>query len=149
MIIDHITNARLYADLSPRIKRAFDYIQLTDLAALAVGRYELDGKNLYVMVQEYNTKLKEQGRWEAHRRYIDLQYIVQGTERMGYARLSRLEQGAYNPDKDFLALSGEGDSLTMQSGDFMLLWPEDGHMPGMALETPAPVKKAVIKISLD
>jgi YhcH/YjgK/YiaL family protein len=149
MITDNITNAHLYANLTPRIKRAFEYTQQADLLGMALGHYELDGKNLYVIVQEYSSKLKEQGRWEAHRHYIDLQYIVQGIERMGYARLGRLQQGDYNPDKDFLALSGEGDFVTLQSGDFMLLWPEDGHMPGIAVESPVYVKKAVVKISLD
>lgn len=149
MICDNIANAHLYAGLGPRFNQAFEYLRKTDLAALPVGRYELDGKNLYVLVQEYASKLKEQGKWEAHRRYIDLQYIHQGCERMGYAQISHLKQGDYNPDKDFLALSGEGDFLTLQGGDFMLLWPNDGHMPGMALDTPSPVKKVVVKIAIE
>jgi biofilm protein TabA len=149
MIYDNITNSGQYAGLGPRFKQAFEYLQKTDLSALAVGRYELDGKNLYVLVQEYASKLKEQGKWEAHRRYIDLQYIHQGCEKMGYAQISRLKQGDYNPDKDFLALSGEGEFLTLQSGDFMLLWPNDGHMPGMAIDAPSPVKKVVVKIAID
>jgi YhcH/YjgK/YiaL family protein len=151
MIFDNIRNADLYARLGPRFQQAFAYLQQTDLdlSALPVGRIELDGKALYVMVQEYNSKTPEQGKWEAHRRYIDLQYIVSGTERMGYALLSRLTLGDYNPDKDFQALSGQGDFLTLSSGDFMLLWPNDGHMPGMAVQSPSPVKKVVIKIAID
>jgi YhcH/YjgK/YiaL family protein len=149
MIFDRIANAHLYEHLSPRIKRAFEYVQQTDLQALAVGRYELDGKNLYVIVQEYNSKLPEQGKWEAHQRYIDLQYIVSGTERMGFAPLRRLQMGAYDDSKDFQALSGQGEFLTLDTGDFMLLWPEDGHMPGMAVDASTPVKKAVVKIAID
>src|SRR6266542_1440678 len=149
MIYDNIANAHLYASLSPRIKQAFEYLQTTDLSALPVGRIELDGKNLYVVVQEYSSKLKEQGKWEAHRRYIDLQYIHQGSEKMGYAQIGRLKQGDYNPDKDYLALSGDGEFLTLESGDFMLLWPNDGHMPGMAIAAPIPVKKVVVKIAID
>jgi YhcH/YjgK/YiaL family protein len=149
MIFDNISNARLYTGVSPKIQRALEYLQQTDLAALAVGRYELDGKNLFVLIQEYSSKLPEQGKWEAHRRYIDLQYIVQGSEKMGYAPISRLQQGTYDPVKDFLPLSGDGVYVTMQGGDFMLLWPDDGHKPGMAIEAPAAVKKAVVKISID
>ncbi len=79
MITDNIKNANLYTGVSPRIKQAFEYLKGTDLAALPVGRIELDGKNLYVMVQEYTSKTPDQGKWEAHQRYIDLQYIVKGT----------------------------------------------------------------------
>ncbi|MGD0519521.1 MAG: YhcH/YjgK/YiaL family protein, partial [Thermoguttaceae bacterium] len=73
MIVDLITNAHLYVDLGPGIKRALNYIQLTDLLTLNVGRYEIEGPSMFVLVQEYATKPKDQGRWEAHRRYIDLQ----------------------------------------------------------------------------
>ena len=149
MIYDNIKNAHLYANLGPRFQQAFDYLQKTDLKVLPVGRIELDGKNLYLMVQEYNSKLPEQGKWEAHKRYIDLQYIVSGVEKMGFAALSRLTLGDYNPDKDFQALSGEGVFLPLGAGDFMLLWPQDGHMPGMSIDTPVPVKKVVVKIAVE
>ena len=148
MLIDRITNAHLYGTLSPKFKCAFDYIQQTDLLTLAVGKYEIDGESLYVIVQEYLTKPIEQGRWEAHRRYIDLQYVIRGTERIGYAHLSRLLPDVYDVNKDFLPLSGQGDILTVQEGSFMLLLPEDGHMPGIAVDEPMLVKKAVFKIGV-
>ena len=149
MIIDHVSNAKLYSNLSPLIGRAFEYIQENDLVALPVGKYEIDGKGLFVSIQEYSTKLPELGKWEAHRRYIDLQYLIQGTEHIYYAHLGRLQLGDYDDSKDFLALSGEGDCLTMQKDDFMILFPEDGHMPGMAIDAPLPVKKPVFKITCE
>jgi biofilm protein TabA len=149
MITDNIVNASLYAGLGARFQRAFDYLQKTDLAALPVGRYELDGKNLYVLIQEYSTKLPGTGKWEAHQRYIDVQYIVHGAEKMGFAMLKRMQLGAYDAAKDFQAMSGDGDALVLQSGDFMVLWPNDGHMPGMAINASSPVKKAVVKIAIE
>lgn len=149
MIYDNIQNAHLYAKLGARFQQAFDYLQKTDLKALPVGRIELDGKKLYVMVQEYSSKLPEQGKWEAHQRYIDLQYIVSGVEKMGFAAMNRLTLGAYNPEKDFQALSGEGVFLPLGAGDFMLLWPQDAHMPGMAIDASVPVKKVVVKIAIE
>ena len=148
MIIDQIANSHYYHALNPKIRRAFDYIHQTDLLASNIGKYEIDGENLYALVQQYNTKKKEQGVWEAHRRYIDLQYIIQGMERIGYANLTRLTHGEYDTNKDFLPLDGEGDFLTLQSGSFIILLPQDAHMPGIAVVSPAPVKK-VIKISVD
>ena len=149
MIYDNIKNAQTYANLGPRFRQAFDYLKSTDLTALPVGRIEVDGQKMYVMVQEYTSKLKEQGRWEAHRRYVDLQFIVSGKEKMGYASLDRLTLGDYNPDKDLQALSGDGVLLPMGPGDFMLLWPQDAHMPGMADESPTPVRKVVVKIAVE
>ncbi|MEP7134735.1 MAG: YhcH/YjgK/YiaL family protein [Chloroflexota bacterium] len=148
MIIDRIVNAQLYYTVHARFKQAFDYIDQMDVNAIPVGRYEIDGDKLFALVQEYNTKLKEQGFWEAHRRYIDLQYIVQGVERLGHANLSRLQQGEYDTTKDFLPLFGDGDSVTLHSGSFVLLMPEDAHMPGMAIGSPAPVRKIVVKIAV-
>ena len=149
MIIDRISNAQLYEHLSPRIKRAFDYLRRTDLASLSPGRHDIDGDRLYVMLSQYETKPKPQGTWEAHRRYIDLQVVVQGTEQIGYSHVSRLAPGAYEADRDFVPLAGDGDFLTLTAGDFMLLFPEDGHMPGIAVGAPSSVKKAVFKIGVE
>ncbi len=149
MIIDRLSNARLYSKLGAGFERAFDYLQQEDLPGLPVGKYELKGSSLFLMVQEYLTKPMGHGKWEAHRRYIDLQYIIQGTEQICYAHLSRLQQGSYVEAKDFLPLSGEGVYLPMTSGDFMILFPEDGHMPGMAIDEPSPVRKAVFKIAVE
>jgi YhcH/YjgK/YiaL family protein len=149
MIIDRIDNSHLYYAVNVRFKRAFDYIHQINVDSLPAGKHEMDGENMYALVQEYNTKQKEQGFWEAHRRYIDLQYVVQGVEGIGYANINHLQQGEYDAGKDFLPLHGEGSLFTLQSGCFVLLLPEDAHMPGMAIGSPAPVKKIVIKIAVD
>ena len=149
MIIDRIDNASLYHTVHTKFKRAFDYIHEINTANIPAGRYEIDGVNMYALIQQYDTKLKEQGFWEAHRRYIDLQYIVQGAEGIGYANIHHLRQGEYDEGKDFLPLYGDGDLVTLRSGCFVLLMPEDAHMPGMAIGSPAPVKKVVIKIAVE
>jgi YhcH/YjgK/YiaL family protein len=104
---------------------------------------------MYALVQEYDSKLKEEGKWEAHRRYIDLQYVVKGVEGIGYANIHHLKQEEYDTGKDFLPLQGEGDLVTVRNGSFVLLFPEDAHMPGMAIGTPVSVKKIVLKISVE
>jgi biofilm protein TabA len=148
MIIDRIGNSHLYHAVHSRFKRAFEYIHQIDVDSIPAGKYEIDGEAMYALIQEYNTKLKKQGVWEAHRHYIDLQYIVQGAEGIGYANINHLQQGEYDAGKDFLPLHGEGDLVTLHSGSFVLLLPEDAHMPGMAIDSPTPVKKVVIKIRL-
>ena len=148
MIIDRIENAFLSYSLHSRFKQAFDYIAQIDIHTLPVGRHEIDN-SMYVLVQEYDTKLKEVGKWEAHRRYIDLQYVVQGAEGMGYANIHHLQQGEYVPEKDFLPLFGEGDQIVLKSGCFILLFPEDAHMPNMALGESAFARKIVLKIAIN
>lgn len=149
MIVDLLSNWRLYRGLNARIDRAFEYLRQTDLAALEPGSYEIDGKIIYARVMNYNTRPAEQGVWEAHRRYIDLQVVAAGVERIGYAPVSRLAAGAYDEAKDFVPLSGNGDLVTLSGGSFMLLWPSDGHMPCLAVDAPTPVKKIVIKIAVE
>lgn len=149
MIIDRISNASLYYSVHPKFRRAFEYFDQIDIQNIPAGKYEIDGQAMYVLVQEYDTKLKEQGFWEAHRRYIDLQYMVKGMEGIGYANIHHLQQGEYEAGKDFLPLQGEGDLITVRNGSFVLLMPEDAHMPGMALGDSASVKKIVIKIAVE
>jgi YhcH/YjgK/YiaL family protein len=148
MIIDRISNAHLYYGVHAKLERVLDYIDITNVEVIPVGRHEIYGERMYVLVQEYNTKSKEHGVWEAHRQYVDFQYVVQGAEGIGYADINHLQQGEYDSNKDFLPLHGEGDLVTVHKGSFMLLMPNDAHMPGLAIGVPAPVKKIVFKIPL-
>ena len=111
MIIDRLEKASLYQGVHKRLATAFDYLQKTDLGKVGPGTYEIEGRKVYVMVQQYDTKLKEKGRWEAHRKYIDVQFVHQGAELFGYANLRDLKEGPYDEAKDFLSLQGEGGGI--------------------------------------
>jgi YhcH/YjgK/YiaL family protein len=150
MIIDRLEKASLYQGVHKRLAMAFDYLQKTDLEKVEPGTREIDGRKVYVMAQQYETKPMEKGRWEAHRKYIDVQYVHQGAERIGYANLLELKPGNYDEAKDFLSLEGKekGDFFLVRQGTFVILFPQDGHMPGMAVSTPQPVKKFVVKVAL-
>jgi YhcH/YjgK/YiaL family protein len=150
MIIDRLEKASLYQGVHKRLAMAFDYLRKTELEKVEPGTQEIDGRKVYVMVQRYETKPMEKGRWEAHRKYIDVQYVHQGAERFGYANVLDLKPGNYDEAKDFLSLEGEGkgDFFLVRQGTFVILFPQDGHMPGMAVSTPQPVKKFVVKIAV-
>jgi biofilm protein TabA len=148
MIADLLTNIDRYTALGAGIARGLRFLAQTDLAGLAQGRHELDGQRLYALVNDYTPKPPGEGRWEAHRRYLDLQYVVSGVEHMGVARLDRLSAGDYDADRDVLRLSGAGDYLTFGAGQFMILWPDDAHMPGIDAGVPGPVRKVVVKIAI-
>lgn len=149
MIVDRLANAHRYLTLGPRFARAFDYLTRTDLATAAEGRADIDGASLYAMIQRYTSKLPQDGVWEAHRVYADLQYMVSGEERFGVGPVERFTRGAYDAERDFEALAGDGDFLRIQPGRFILLWPGEPHMPGMAIGAPSPVQKVVVKIRID
>jgi YhcH/YjgK/YiaL family protein len=150
MIIDRLEKASLYQGVHKKLAMAFDYLQKTDLERVEPGTREIDGRKVYVMVQQYETKPMEKGRWEAHRKYIDVQYVHRGAERFGYANVLDLKPGNYDEAKDFLSLEGEGrgDFFLVRQETFVILFPQDGHMPGMAVSTPQPVKKFVVKVAI-
>ena len=148
MILDDISHGQLYHGIGPRFARALTYLAETDLVAMAPGRYDIDGDDVFVMVQEYDSKPKSEGFWEAHRAYADVQFVISGAEHMGFAPTSTLTAGDFDAERDFLPLEGSGLFLPLTAGQFIILWPQDAHMPGMAIDTSTPVKKAVVKVRL-
>ncbi len=147
MILDRLDNAVFYRSLGPRIAAALDYLRGTDFSALADGRHELDGDRLLAMVQRYRTKPLVKARWEAHRRYLDIQYVVQGEERIGYAPIVEGLRVAepYDADKDVLFFDVQGDLLQVPAGSFAIFGPQDIHAPGVVRVSP-PVARDVLKV---
>ena len=149
MVIDVLARAARFTGLGPAFGRAFAFLERNDLAALPAGTHEIDGRRLYAMVQDYKTKLPAEGKWEAHRKYIDIQYLVSGRERFGCVPTGRMTPGQYDADRDLETPAGEGAFVELRAGEFILLWPGEPHMPGMALGEPAAVRKIVLKIAAD
>ena len=87
MIIDALVNMDFYKNLNESLYKGLRFLRETDLAVLPVGRYEIDGDAVFALVQEYETHLPEECRWEAHYTYTDIQYIVEGSEKMGWKAL--------------------------------------------------------------
>jgi len=145
MILDTLNNASQYDALHLHFEEGFRFIQ-EQAATLPAGRYELSG-GAYVLVQEYETQPAQGISFEAHRRYIDIQYVAQGHETIYYANLERLEAGEYQLERDFLPLEGKGSPLYLQAGDFAIFYPQDAHLPSRVTpEGSSLVKKVVVKI---
>jgi len=150
MIADILKNRYLYENISPRIKTSLEYIANTDFSAIEPGKYEIDGENIFVLVQEYDSIPREQGKWECHRKYIDIQYIAEGVEQMGVNNIEKMQVAVeYNPEKDIAFLNGDGDYVTFSKGSYGIFFPEDAHQPRIAPEDiPGKVKKVVVKIKI-
>ena len=149
MIADRLDRAAQYAGLPPRIRTALDWLRATNLAWLPVGRLDLEGDQLFALVQEYDTKPMADGLWEAHRRYIDVQYVVSGHERMGYTPLETITvTKPYDAEKDYLNGTGPGTFVDAPAGMVFVLWPGDAHMPGLQVQGASPVRKIVMKVAV-
>jgi len=135
--------------MEQKLARALEVIEDLDWETVECGRYDVDDE-LYYMVQEYETKYPEQARYEAHEKYVDIQYIVKGVERMEFAETSKLKvTEKYNPEKDvkFLEEPKVIDASIVEAGDYRIFYPEDAHRPGLCVNnTPAKVKKILAKI---
>ena len=148
MIIAKFEDLHRYDSLNPLFKQAFDWMQKTDLKSLKAGKIELKGSDLFANVQEYKTKNLEEAFFEAHRTYIDIQFIIEGTENLGYAHISNLkEDEPYSLEKDFHKLKGNAtQTVCLTPGTACILFPEDGHEPGLNAEDG--IKKDVRKICM-
>ncbi|MFN3667553.1 MAG: YhcH/YjgK/YiaL family protein, partial [Sediminibacterium sp.] len=101
MVIDQLSNAARYYGLGTLIEKALLFLQHTDLNTLENGKHELEGDALFAIVQEYDTKDPAQEKLESHKKYIDVQFVVSGTEKMGHALLKKQTPSrAYNPEDD-------------------------------------------------
>lgn len=144
MIKDKITNYLTYTNLSEGLKKGLKYLAETDFSKTENGTYEISGKDVYAIVQEYQTK--EKGLLEAHREYIDIQYIVEGLEQIGYSELkNQTPQTDYEPDIIFYKDKQE-KFIEMQKGDFAIFYPKDLHMPCIMIKEPQHVRKVVVKV---
>lgn len=150
MIIDLLSNAHLYHNQGPLFRKAFEYLARTDFSKVEKGKYELEGDKLFAIVNEYDTISPDNEQMESHKKYIDIQYIVSGAERIGHDFLKdQTPSKVYDPEKDFMLWAEKPSFFSvLQQGMFAVFFPHDLHMPNIMMEGPSPVKKVVIKVSV-
>ena len=114
----------------------------------AVGKYELEN-GAYVSVQEYTTKARAEAKYEAHKKFIDIQLILSGKELIAVTPIEKMEiKDEYNETKDvmFFQHNDECTDYVLEAGDFLILYPQDVHMPGVCVNEKSPVRKIVVKV---
>ena len=147
MIYAAIYDLEQYKEMHQGFDKAFDFLVKNDLESLHIGKHLIDGDNVFALVQEYETKNSVGAKFEAHKRYIDLQYIVYGIEKMGHAIIDHTKDvTSYDNENDFALLDCEGSFFTVKSKEFCIFYPNDAHMPGISNIEKAKVRKIVIKI---
>jgi YhcH/YjgK/YiaL family protein len=134
-----------------RWEKAFTFLKNSDFPKLESKRYDIDGDNLYATISEYKTKDPETTNFEAHRKYIDIQYVISGEEVMNVVPLSTVKQviTPYDGSKDieFITVSKIVNHKASPS-NFFIFFPDDAHRPGIKVDASLPVKKVVIKLKV-
>lgn len=150
MVKDKFHNIALYENLSTNLKRAIQCIAQESFLKELEAEGRIDGDGYYVMLQEYNTKPENEGRWETHKRYIDIQYIVSGAEVAKYTNSSNLDEMIESDEeRDFYFYRNAvcEDSMTVRNGEFVIFFPEDGHKPSLHVDGGLmEVRKMVVKV---
>jgi biofilm protein TabA len=135
------------------IETALTYLRNTDFSKMEAGRYPIDGEQLFAIVQTPLTQTWESGKPEFHARYIDIQYLLEGEELIGYAiaNATRVKTHDQLAEKDiaFVAPISDESVLRLTPGMFAIFYPGELHKPCRAVNAPMLIKKVVIKISKD
>ncbi|MEK7688726.1 MAG: YhcH/YjgK/YiaL family protein, partial [Deltaproteobacteria bacterium] len=137
--------------MTTALKKAIDFLRRPDIRNLADGRVDIDGQDVFALVQRYETVKTDTPKFEYHRKYIDIQYIVSGKEVIGWAPVERMViTEAYDMEKDICFGTVPKEEITpvyLQTGHLAVLYPEDGHAPKLAAGKPSHVVKIVVKVA--
>jgi len=148
MIFSTHSQSSRYADLHPLFPRAFEFMRDNDLHALAPGMHPIIDKQLFVIIEVANGRTRAEAKMEAHRKYIDIQLVLEGVDEMGWKPLTDCHQplGAYNSEFDIGFFDDVPDSwIATPAGAFCIFFPEDAHAP---LVSNGMIRKAVFKIAV-
>ena len=151
MIYDTLANIGKYAAIIPHISVIRDFLS-RDLASLPDGRYAIDGDNVFANISSYSTKRIEDGVFEGHRKYADIQFLIDGDELCGIVPGCEWlkENTAYDEGKDirFFATPAAFSQVPLTTMHFAFFAPSDAHMPGIAPGAMRRVRKCVIKVKI-
>jgi biofilm protein TabA len=149
MVVDKIKNVKLYHGLGERLAQGLKLIKDPLVCKKTPGEYEVDGKNLYYIIQGYTTKDRVDTRFEAHRDYIDIQAVIDGAESIGWAPTDTLEvTEPYVPDVGFYQDPAVFTELRLTQGMFAIFYPSDAHKPCYDYQEKGLSLKVVVKVKI-
>lgn len=154
MIYDNIKNLHLYTGINSRIKKVLDFFDTNNISELTEGRYEIDGEDIFLLVQEFSTASKVGRTYEAHEEYIDIQYVIEGEELMKYAARiggeTVLKEYPKGSDIAMYKPKTIEQNVVVSAGYFTIFTPLDLHMPCLQVKegTSEQIKKFVIKLKV-
>jgi biofilm protein TabA len=153
MIVTDLARVREQAVLTPNMQTAIDFLVRSGRNELPLGRHPIDGDRVYAEVQGYDTLAGEIPHFEAHRAYIDIQYVASGDEIIGWASIDHgRETKPYDAEHDYWLAAVDPAHVTevrLTSGQLAVLYPVDLHAPRRAAGASSPVRKLVVKVAIE
>jgi len=146
MIIDDLKNLKNYESVNPLFAKVIEFLKNNDLKAMEPGKYEIEGKDLFLNLTVAKGKTPDQAVIETHDKMIDIQIPISDAETFGYTPRENLPAAAYNAEKDITKIPdlAAESYITCQPGMMAIFFPQDGHAPCI---TGAPeIKKAIFKV---
>lgn len=150
MIFDRLSNSKQYEKLNEKFKNGFDFLKNNNLKEMKDGRYDV-AEGVFANVQSLKTKNKTEKKWEVHKDYIDIQYVIKGEECMGYGILEDFKKVVvpYDKEKDIEFLDGEKfNYIDVNENDFVIFYPNDVHAPMLSVKEDVEIKKVIVKIKI-
>ena len=152
MIYDQLKNKAVYAGVMPRIATALEKMAAYTPDNYPGGRIDVEGDNLFLLLNTYETHVAEGAKMEAHRQYVDVMYMVEGEEIIYVKPTDRLLAVTKPYDESIEALLADLDAdampIRLQAGDFIVLLPQDAHAPACCVDAPKQVKKIIGKVKI-
>jgi biofilm protein TabA len=152
MILGEIGSLGRYKSMIPFYEQLSEFLINNNYRVLANGKYEINGDDVYLVIQEYETKSETEKKWESHKKYIDIQIMIDGVEYVGHSPISDLKIiEPYNEERDVIFYKesqAENTCMVLRIENFCIFFPDDGHKPGCSVDKPRVVKKAVLKVKI-
>jgi biofilm protein TabA len=148
MILDDLSRAARYAALHDGFRQGFEFLSRDDLESLPSGRHEIDGDRVFALVNRDPGRGHEGARLEAHRKYIDIQFLVSGREEIGWRPTAECQQltDPYSSERDIMFFGDAPQTwVELPVGKYMIFFPEDAHAP---LAAHGENVKVVIKVAV-
>ena len=149
MILSTLSQADRYKSLHPLFPRAFEFIRNTDLTALKPGVHHIIDKQLFVIVEEAEGRTRAEAKLECHRKYIDIQLVLEGTDEMGWKPLADCHQPVsdYSEERDIRFFNDAADSwISTPANTFCIFFPDDAHAP---LVSTGKIRKLIFKVAVN
>lgn len=145
MILDVMDNLENYKQLFPRFDTYKDF--LVKLHELPEGKYDL-GEGEYFSIMTGETRDLDSAQYEFHKKYLDLQIMLEGSELMQWQNLEKIEKIKFDTEADIGFGTGAGTLIEIPKGSFYIVYPQDAHAPGIHIEEPKQFRKAVFKLKV-
>jgi len=148
MILDFLENAPRYYNIHPEFKEAFEFLKEKDLLNLKVGKHEIQGDKLFASVSKGMGRSKSEADLEIHKKYIDIQFVISGTDEMGWSPKANCKNPVdkYNSETDLQFFADKPESwINVREAQFAIFFPEDAHLPLISDEI---IHKVVVKIKV-